>query len=154
MKTFLAYLKVGAVVLLLSPLAALSEPTNPCALLQPGDLASLLGGTPNATSKGPVCIWEISGNPKNLKVVMSPQTGMTAEMNFGNAQKGASKNPSYTEEKELGARAFSLAGKGVVAIIALKNGNLFEFKYKTGDDDGGKGLEALRPVVKKALTPF
>jgi len=125
-----------------------------CALLQPGDLKSLLGGTPSAESKPGSCIWAVSGNTNKFVANISPQTGMSAEMTFARARKVATKDAGFSNETNLGDSAFSrLAPFGAVMLI-IKQGKMLQLQYRTEAAGTDKDRDALRAVAQKAIATF
>ena len=145
-------LALGLLLFSTQPLRAESDG---CALLQPADLTTLLGGTSIAKPNAGGCIWTASGNTRKLVALKYRATGPAAEMAFAGARGNAGKDGTViTDESGLGDKAFASLPSFGVALVMLKKGRLLQLQYLTGAAGTAKDLEALRPVAKKAIAAF
>lgn len=149
-----------AAALMLAMLAVHAEPASlpaanpdPCALLKPDDLTTLLGATPVANPSKGSCSWTVTGSP-NKKVVATkyPGTGMAADMAFSSARKNAAKGGPVINVTGLGDRAFARVGPFGVVVLIISQGNLLQLLYSPGAPGTDKDIETLRPVAQKAIT--
>lgn len=156
MKIKLVLIGFGAMLMLstLSVHAENSPKADSCALLNPDDLSSLLGGTATGKPKGDICNWTASGSTASLTTIKYPRTGMDAEMSFASARKNAASGGPITDETGLGDKAFARLGATGVVLVIIKQGRLFQMQYKTGAAGTAKDLDALRPVAKKAVEVY
>jgi len=149
---------VFSALLILSPIFAHAENKppveDPCALLKPDDLSSLLGGTPVSKSLGDACLWTATGSPKKLNTLKFKNTGMAAEMAFMSARKNAAKGGPVIDEKELGDRGFARLLPVGVVLVAIKNGQLLQLQFRTEQPGTDKDLDSLKSVAKKVVASF
>jgi len=134
--------------------SAAPETTGTCALLQPEDLVSALGAQATATLKGVSCKWTSSDNSKKVVITHSPQNKMSANMSFSQAKRKFSSAPTFSDEKGIGDKAFSILRPKAVVMITFVHGNLFQFLYKTGKATTSEDLKALRPIARKINAKF
>ena len=125
-----------------------------CALLKAEDLTKLLGSTPVSSSKKGACTWEVSGKPNKLITTKFPEEGMAAEMAYYNAEKNASKGGPIISLNGLGDKGFARLNKIGVVLITIKNGKLLQVIYATGSEGTEKDVDALKPVIAKAIATF
>jgi hypothetical protein len=148
-------------MLMLSPLTVQAEKaqsleakSDSCALFKPGDLTTLLGGTPVAKPNATSCSWTAAGSKSKLIAIKYANTGMAAEMAFAGARKNAAKGGTVTDEAGLGDKAFARMESFGVSLVIIKQGRLLQLQYGAGVTGTAKDLDALLPVAKKAIAAF
>ena len=154
---FFRLLRACAVCMLIgfgSSSAIAAPNSDACALLNPADLTTLLGGTPIAKSIRGNCSWTASGSKRKLLAIIYKNTGPNAEMAFAGMRKNVAKDGKVTDEAGLGDKAFAATASFGVVLMTLKHGQLLQLQYWTGAAGTAKDIEALRPVAKKAIAAF
>jgi len=124
-----------------------------CTVLKPDDLTALLGGTAASKSTGESCSWKTADKTRQLTVLYS-NSGMGAEMAFMSARKKVAKGGAITDLKGIGDRAFSRLFPSGVMLMSIKQGQLLQLQYRTGEAGTSKDLDELKTVAKKAIASF
>ena len=132
--------------------------TDACALLTAADVAPLLGGTPTHTStpQGQACTWTGTKAAHRLLVLAIKSRGVPGEAAYMGARKnaGVDEDSKVSDETGIGDRAFSGQMSFGAVFIVLKKGRLLQLQYWTGGQGTSQDVDALRPVVKKAVAAF
>ncbi len=131
--------------------AAIADSTpSSCALLQPADLSSLLGGKVTATNNAGACTWTASGSKKKLIAGKARKiAGVSVDMALAGARKHAP--GKVADEAGLGDKAFSRQESFGAGFMMAKQGRLLQLQYWTGTTGTAKDVDALRPVAKRAF---
>ncbi len=75
-------------------------------------------------------------------------------MAYKGARQNAHNTGKVTDESGLGDKAFSVAGKGLLVVMIVKNGRLLQLQYMSEAGASAKDLDALRLIAKKAVAAF
>jgi hypothetical protein len=151
-------LLVGAVLAAAAPsraetAAAPGPGFDACKLLTAAEVNLLLVGKATGKLSGSACTWTTPLNPRGLIVAVSKDSGRAAETSYAAVRAGAAKDAkvTITDEQGLGDRAFAAQTNFGIALFVVKKGRLLQLQYWAGGPGKPKDLEALRPVVLKAL---
>ncbi len=144
------------VVVAVLPSAIAATNSDACALLKPGDVTALLGGTPTASSNVTACRWTSTGSNKKLIVAkINMKTPGKIDMAYAGARQNAAQVGKVSDESGLGDKAFSVVGKsGFISLMIIKQGRMLQLQYMTEQSGSAKDLGALRTVAKKAVESF
>jgi hypothetical protein len=89
-------------------------------------------------------------------VIAYKNKGVPGQAAFMGARRGAQedKDVKAIDETGIGERAFSAQASFGAFFIVLKQNRLLQLQYWTGGRGTSRDVEALRPVVKKAVAAF
>jgi hypothetical protein len=129
-----------------------------CSLLKAGDVAPLVGAAPvnKPSSTGVACSWS-GAKPKHKVIVMTyKNVGAPADVAFMGARRGAETggDAKVSDEARVGDKAFSVQASFGAAFVVLKHGKMVQLQYWTGAQGTAQDVDALRPVVRKAVAAF
>ena len=152
---------LGAVVIALAMLhpGTLAAKTDACALLKAADVAPLLGGTPTNTTtpEKMTCTWTGS-SAKHKLIIFTYKEMVPGSVMFMGARQGAqaqaNEGAKVNDETGIGDKAFSTQVSFGVVFMVLKQGRVLQLQYWTGTQGTAQDVDALRPVVKKAVAAF
>lgn len=141
----------------LTPHAALAQ-GGACALLKSADVAPLVGGAPSSkpSSTGQGCSWS-GAKPKHKVVVLTYKNqGVPPEMAYMGARRSAEAGgeAKLSDETGIGDKAFSGQVSFGALFVVLKKGRVLQLQYWTGSRGTSQDVDALRPVVRKAVAAF
>jgi hypothetical protein len=136
------------------PTAIAAPNSGSCALLNPTDLSTLLGGTPTPKDINGNCNWTVAGSKKKLLILnYHNHGGLPVDMMYMGARQNAHNTGKVADESGLGDKAFSVIDPaGLVVLMILTKGHMLQFQYVTITPGTDKDLAALKPLAKKAIT--
>ena len=148
---------LALVVMMLHP-EPLPAETDACALLTAADVAPLLGGTPThtGTPQGQTCTWTGTNAGHKLLLLAYKNSRIPGEAAYMGARQnaGTDENAKVKDETGIGDKAFSGRMSFGAIFMVLKKGRLLQLQYWTGSQGTSQDVDALRPVVKKAVAAF